>query len=180
VLVKSAYSLNGINFIAPYAYTEWDYSANRLTASRYYVKQGGAYPLYSNSTYETNDSGMVTVVNQFRNGNIQRNRFEYDDRFNLRKTYLKFNSDPETLFEEFFDYDSIPNPFFRLPFEFDYDMYMYGLNRLSKNNYRRHILGSNDETFALTYYPEGRLETSIESSNPFPAISKVKFIWGCR
>ena len=104
-LAKSCYSLNEIDFEAPYAYSEYDYGNGRLSASRYFVKQSDLYSLYSNSTYVTDDSDRITVVNQYRNGNLQKNRFEYDANSNLTKVYIQFGAGgTESLYDEYFDY----------------------------------------------------------------------------
>lgn len=180
-LAKSCYSLNEIDFEAPYAYSEYDYINGRLSASRYFVKQSNLYSLYSNSTYVTDDSGRITVVNQYRNGNLQKNRFEYDANSNLTKVYIQFGAGgSESLYDEYFDYDSMPNPFYKMPFEFDHDMYLYAIARFAKHNYRRHTRGSYNETFQLSYYSEGNLKSIKDISNPFPASTERLFTWECK
>jgi hypothetical protein len=177
-LVKSAFALNNANFANPYTYTNWTHNGNSLATCSVYLRTGSSYTLYSTSSFETDSENRITAINQLQGANLQRNRFEYDANSNLRKVFIKFNSDPESLYDEYFDYDSIPNPFYQLPLSVSHDIYLHGIERFSKHNYRRHIRGSNNETFALTY-ENGKVKTIMEVSNPAAAITQRRFGFSC-
>ncbi len=140
-LVKSLYSLGAtINLASPYAKTDYVYQNNILSSSKYYL---GNSNLITSSVYSFDSQGRLNQVTQTQiNGTVgsyptYTTRFEYDANANLSKVYYRQNPYPEYLHIEYLDYDNKDNPFYKLPWTFDYNIFQENADKLSKNNVGR-------------------------------------------
>lgn len=121
----------------PYARTEYTVTNNVLKSSRYYF---GRDDLTTTSTYVFNNNGLLSSITQTQiNGSLGSyetftNRFEYDADSNLIKVYYKSATQPEALRTEYLNYDKHENPYYKLPWTFDYTVFLFNDNRLSKHN----------------------------------------------
>lgn len=139
LLVRSQYNLGvTINFTAPYAKTEYEFQNSILSSSKYYL---GNTNLITSSIYTFNISDNLVQVTQTKINNTliglestYTARFEYDGNSNLTKVFYKQNPYPEYLRAEYLNYDNKINPYYKLPWLFDYNFYYGEVEKISKNN----------------------------------------------
>jgi len=137
-LVKNHYNLGSkINWAAPYAKSEYSYLNGVLAGSMYYL---GTANLITTSSYTFDATGKLILIKQTQvNGGVgsyptYTTKFEYDANDNLTRVIYKDNMYGEYMRREYFDYDNKENPFYQLPWTFDYNVFEENDNRLSKNN----------------------------------------------
>jgi hypothetical protein len=137
-LIKSQYNLGKlIKFATPYSKTEYVYQNNVLVSSKYYL---GNTNLITSSVYTFDNLGRLSQVTQSQINTsagaspTYTTRFEYDSKSNLSKIYFRQSPYPEYMLKEFLNYDSKENPYYNLPWIFDYNIFEWNAEKLSKNN----------------------------------------------
>lgn len=195
ILIQSAYS--GGQFITPNKRrTDYLYSNGILIRSNYIsVYSSGSESLNSYSDYTFDSSKRLIQVKQVGVSaytNTHTTRYVYDNNDNLLKIYKKENNgSAEYLSTEFLDFDSYLNPFYKLPWEFDYDLFEYNSDKLSKHNYRRVrtyvgyiVIGgvlqtrlSGDLSYTYTYdsFKKVIKRQAINNANPGNQISVTQY-----
>lgn len=159
-MVKSYFSLGSDNSSTPYTTSEYDYNGHALTASRYYLGS----ELIVHSAYLVDSLGRITSLTQYAdNTSIQSTPtstylFKYDTNSNLVDL-----TDPKgTVHYYFQNYDTHPNPWYQLPFDFAYNVTQYNLNVFSANNNQLSIVAAPNsvnftQSISLTYSPDNKL-----------------------
>jgi hypothetical protein len=140
-LIASYYS-NGPNFniATPYSHTDYIYQNNILASSKYYL---GLTNLVTTSIYTFDGSGRLSTVKQTQiNGGVgsyptHTTRYEYDANSNISKIFYREPPYAEYMHMEFLNYDNHPNPYYNLPWEFDYNIFQFNADKISKNNVGR-------------------------------------------
>ena len=181
LLAQSKYTGTGSTLNVPLI-SDYSYINNVLTSSRYHSP---AYNTVTTSTYIFDNMGRLSQVNQVQvNGGIGSyptftTRFEYDANSNLSKIFYKQGAYPEYMATQFLNYDDKENPFYGLPFTFDYNIHIYNHNRLSKNNARTIIgytsfmggppVAQAPQQILYEYNADGKVSKRTELVPGFPA-----------
>lgn len=138
LLVRSQYNLGQfINYASPYAKTDYFFQGSQLTNSDYYL---GNTNLITQSVYSFDGQGRVIQITQKQiNGGVgsyptYTTRFEYDANSNLTKVFYRESPYAEYMRKEYLNYDNKDNPFYKLPWKFDYNVFEENTDVLSKNN----------------------------------------------
>lgn len=180
----------------PYARTDFIYNDGKVVRTNmYYGQLVGLNTLTSYSTFTYNSNGQIAEVHEegivWPGGETITTRFEYDNRGNLAKIFLRDSQFPQEYLErEFLDYDDHPNPYYKMPWEFASEFYIYHCNRLSPNNVGKIIrhqrfpdgtFGSPyGQTYYYTYDNKGRVVKMKEVLWTSGATNRVRFYkWGC-
>lgn len=176
-LVASFYNLGAIvNPATPYARTEYTVFNNLPVTSRYYY---GLSTLVTSSVYTFDASKRLVSITQTSNNSplggspTFRTRFEYNATGNLSKVFYKSATSREYLHSEYLNYDSAPNPYYSLPWLFDYNVHNHSVDRLSPNNAGqviRYLVNDNGSpnsqtttNFFYEYNLDGRVSKQTES-----------------
>lgn len=196
ILTRVDYNLYYTIRDIPYARTDSFYNDGKIIrANMYYGQLVGLSTLASYSTFTYNSNGQITEVHEegvtWPGGETITTRFEYDNRGNLSKIYLRDTQFPQEYLEsEFLDYDDHPNPYYKMPWESVNEFYIYYRNRLSPNNVGKIIRHQRfpDGTFGLpygqtyhyTYDNKGRVVKMKEVLWTNGSTNGVRiFKWGC-
>ena len=137
-LVRSYYS-NGpnLNIASPYGHSEYTYQNGILASSKYYL---GLTNLVTTSVYTFDGLGRLSTVAQTQiNGGVgsyptHTTRYEYDANSNISKIFYRQAPYAEYMYMEYLNYDNHPNPYYNLPWEFDYNIFQFNADKISKNN----------------------------------------------
>lgn len=168
-MVKSYFSLDSNNSSAPYTTSEYDYSGHTLTGSRYYLGNN----LIVHSTYVTDSLGKIISVKQYADNTTLQSTatttmdFVYDQDGNL----YQIKDLNGTVYYKYLNYDDHPNPYYKLPFDYAYNIWEYCSQVLSKNNpqisYTYLIdplsTDSSSNTYSYSYDPGSRVSVSVHT-----------------
>jgi YD repeat-containing protein len=169
-MVKSYFSLDSNNSSNPYTTSEYDYTGHILTASRYYLGSS----LIVHSTYVVDSTGKIMSITQYAdNTTLQWTpsttyNFNYDQFGNLYEVTDSSNN----VYYKYLNYDNNPNPFYKLPFDYAYNVWEYCAQVFSTHNpglsYIYNIVGAGQwdslsNAYSYSYTTNGRVLTSIHT-----------------
>ena len=165
-MVKSYHALGGNNSSAPYTTSEYDYSGHTLTGSRYFLGK----TLMVHSTYIVDAQGKITSFTQFADNLTYQYTptvtyyLVYDSAGNL----LRANDHYGNAWYRFKNYDNHPNPWYKLPFDFAYNVLDYCPRVFSKHNYQltytyllSNTYDSTSKSYSYNYDAEGKVANFI-------------------
>ena len=169
-LVISRYN-SGTTISNPYLQSEYVYQNNVLVSSSYY--NSNFLVFISNTTYIFDNLGRLSQLTQTRVPSsvslmpTYTSRFEYDANSNLSRVYYREAPYTEYLQAEYLNYDNKVNPYYKLPWQFDYNIYQASVDKFSKNNVGKiNIYGSyqgsisslsTTTTYTYDYNPAGKI-----------------------
>ena len=151
-MVKSWYSLSG-DISHSYTTSEYDYSGSLLIASRYLL--GGS--LVGHCVF-TNDSlaRIISITEYTDDGTYNptvalKVNLNYDANSNLQTAV----NDAGTVVYSYKNYDNKPNPFYKLPFDWSFDIFQSFTKYFSKNN-QLSPADNSGEDYSYTYDTKDR------------------------
>lgn len=175
VLIKSAYNLgNNINLAAPYSQTLYTVSGQYPVSSQYFL---GTTNLVTQNSYSFDTLGKLlflntTVINGTYAGiPTHSNTFTYDAFGNLDKVYYKQPGYAQYIITQYSNYDTKANPFYGLPWYYDFEIYLYNDSQFSKNNAgtiarTQYGGGVGYETYSFDYNADGLVSKKRNGNNP--------------
>ncbi len=156
-MVKSYFSLGSNTSSNPYTTSEYDYAGATLTGSRYYMGS----TLIVHSAYKYDQAGRLITYTQIADNITLQSTpsvsytLSYDGNSNLISVVDQTGTSAYT----YNKYDSYPNPYYQLPFDFAYNIFDYSKS-FSKNNFQVAYTYTAPYYNYNVYYPRDTLTTS--------------------
>ena len=169
LLSQSAYGFDSNYTKHPYATSDYFYVNNILSTSIYNSRLFAK--VSSNQYYYDVKNRLDSLIQNVEKPGLGIGtfylKFEYDENSNLSKIYKKDEGGKRYLEFSFSDYDTHPNPYYKMPPIFDVEYDLYGATSLSKNNFgksNQYYTFDPDlyiiKTCTYTYDLKGRVATS--------------------
>lgn len=162
-MVRSYYSLDSNTSAHPYTTSEYDYTGHTLTASRYYLYS----LLLVHSTYITDLLGRISSVTQYADNSTYQftPTVTYDLSYDANGNLTQVAKPNGNVYYSFQDYDTHPNPWYQLPFDFAYNIFDYSSQVFSRNNFKVKYVAANGynnlSSYLYNYGSDGRVSNFV-------------------
>ncbi len=156
-MVKSYFSLGNNNSSNPYTTSDYDYTGSTLTASRYYLGS----TLVVHSTYGYDQAGRLSTYTQIADNTTLQSTpsVSYTLTYDANSNLISVADQTGTPAYTFKNYDNYPNPYYKLPFDFAYNIFDYSKS-FSKNNFQVAYTYTAPYYNYNVYYPRDSLSTT--------------------
>ncbi len=166
-MVKSYMFLGYNNTTIPYTTSEYTYNGNVPATSKYYLGD----TLLVHSEYTFDNAGNLATYAQYTDNTTYQIDFSYvaNLHYDSHSNLIAVTDQHGDTLESYSDFDTHPNPFYRLPYDFAYDVTHFFNNYFSKNNYHwvfDQFNGINRFSYAYKYDSTTRI-SQINSFNSF-------------